>query len=276
MSRRPAVEVAPRRRQAARRPGRTTVSATSAQRFAARVRARRRRRLLIGTAACLLLAGAGWALLAAPWSTVRRIEVFGVHRVDAAAVRAAAQPELGRPLVLADTGRVAAEIRREPLVAAVAVSRRWPGTLLVTVRERAAVAAVPAVSGVNLVDADGVVVARAAVPPRGLPVIHVALGRAQPPAAPGAAASGSGTPALHACLDVLSGLPGALRDQVRQIGAGGPEDVWMVLSDGSRVRWGGSGQTPRKAEVLLALRRQRAARYDVSAPDAPAVAGSLR
>jgi cell division protein FtsQ len=275
MTRRPAAELAPRRRHPARRPARSTVSATSAQRFAARVRARRRRRLLIGAAACLLLAGTGWALLAAPWSTVRRIEVFGVHRVDAAAVRAAAQPEVGRPLVLVDTGRIAAEIRREPLVAAVAVSRRWPGTLLVMVRERAAVAAVPAASGVNLVDADGVVVGRATVPPRGLPVIHVALGRAQPPPAPGPA-GGSGTPALRACLDVLSGLPAGLRDQVRQIGAGSPLDVWMVLNDGSRVRWGGSEQTARKAEVLLALRRQRAARYDVSAPDAPAVAGLLR
>jgi cell division protein FtsQ len=262
-------------------PSRSTVSTTSAQRFAARVRSRRRRRVLIGLGVAVLLIGAAWALLASPWATVRRIEVGGLHRVDAAAVRAVARPELGRPLLLADTGRVAAQVRRQPLVAAVQVSRRWPSTLRVTVRERTPVAAVPGPNGVRLVDVDGVVVDLAMLPPPNLPVVEVDVGShgsAQPSGDPSANPARSPVPraaALRACLAVLEGMPAGLRDQVRRIGAEGPESVWLVLDDHSRVQWGGADRTPLKAKVLQALRRQRAARYDVSAPDVPAVSGKL-
>jgi cell division protein FtsQ len=171
---------------------------------------------------------------------------------------------MGGPLLLADTGRIAAQVRRQPLVAAVEVSRRWPSTLRVRVRERNPVAAVPGPNGVRLVDVDGVVVDLALLPPPRLPVVEVDVGTT------------SGAAALRACLAVLEGMPAGLRDQVHQIGADGPESVWLVLDDRSRVQWGGAEQTPLKADVLQALRRQRAARYDVSAPDAPAVSGKLR
>jgi cell division protein FtsQ len=272
---------ATRHRSADRPASRSTVSKTSAQRFAARVRSRRRRRILIGLGVAVLLAGAAWALLASPWATARRIEVAGLHRVDAAAVRAAARPELGRPLLLADTGRIAAQVRRQPLVAAVEVSRRWPSTLQVTVRERNPVAAVPGPNGVRLVDVDGVVVDLAMLPPPNLPLVEVEVGtpgsaEASDPSANPATSPLPGAAALRACLAVLEGMPAGLRAQVHQIGADGPESVWLVLNDRSRVQWGGAERTPLKAQVLQALRRQRAARYDVSAPDAPAVSGRLR
>ena len=212
----------------------------------------------------VLLVGAAWALLAAPWATARRVEVVGLPPGGRRGGRAAARPELGGPLLLADTGRIAAQVRRQPLVAAVEVSRRWPSTLRVRVRERNPVAAVPGPNGVRLVDVDGVVVDLALLPPPRLPVVEVDVGTT------------SGAAALRACLAVLEGMPAGLRDQVHQIGADGPESVWLVLDDRSRVQWGGAEQTPLKADVLQALRRQRAARYDVSAPDAPAVSGKLR
>jgi cell division protein FtsQ len=237
--------------------------------------------VLIGLAAAALLAGTVWLLLASPWATVSRVEVGGLHRVDAAAVRAAARPEVGRPLLLADTDRVAAQVRRQPLVAEVEVSRRWPSTLRVTVRERNPVAAVPGPNGVRLVDVDGVVVDLAMLPPQNLPLVEVNVGTpdsAQPAADPAANPARSpmpGAAALRACLAVLEGMPARLRAEVHQIGADGPESVWLVLDDRSRVQWGGADRTPLKAEVLQALRKQRAARYDVSAPDAPAVSGRL-
>jgi len=112
---------------------------------------------------------------------------------------------------------------------------------------------------VQLVDRDGVVIGGAVAPPPGLPLLRVDLEQA-------------GVGALRACLAVSAALPASLSRQVHQMGADGPESVWLVLRSGSRVMWGGADSSARKAEVLLALLQGKPATgYDVSAPDAPAV-----
>ena len=67
----------------------------------------------------------------------------------------------------------------------------------------------------------------------------------------------------------------ALAAEVARAGATSPDGVWFGLRDGSRVVWGGAGDTAAKAELLAALRRSVPAApgttFDVSAPDAPAV-----
>jgi cell division protein FtsQ len=246
--------------------GGSTVSASSAARFAARVRSRRRRRIAVVLAVVLLVVVAAGASLYSPWTTVRRISVSGTHRIDPASVTGLLADQRGRPLLLVDTGALQARVRALRLVAGVSVQRQWPGGLLVVVRERQAVAAVPSGAGVRLVDVDGVEVATAAKAPPGLPVVQVDLAKAGP---------GS----LPAVLEVLKGLPPSLSTQVSAIGAGSPDSVWLTLVDGSRVLWGSSADTPNKAVVLSRLRvaaqlagaRGRGRQYDVSAPDAPAV-----
>jgi len=236
-----------------------TVSSTSAQRFAARVRSRRRRRIGIAVLAVGAVAGLVWTVLYSPPATLRTVYVAGTTRVDAANVRAAAVAEVGRPLLFVDIGAVAARVRRDRLVQGVSVRRQWPSTLLITVRERSPVAAVPGGPGVQLVDRDGVVIGGAAAPPPGLPLLRVDLQQAGPGA-------------LRACLATSAALPESLSRQVHQMGADSAESVWLVLRNGSRVVWGGADSSARKAEVLLALLRGKpAAAYDVSAPDAPAV-----
>lgn len=242
---------------------RPTVSPTSAERFAARVRARRRRRRLVGALAVVLLGGLVWATLWAPWATVREVRVSGTSRVPAGAVEAAADTELGRSMLLARTGDVADRVRREqPLVRDVTVTREWPSTLRVAVTEREPVAAIPAGDEVRLVDADGVVIERltgdrARRP--GLPRVEVDLSR------PDAVAT------LRACVEVARGLPPELRRIVRRIGAVTPDRVELRLAGGARVDWGSGAETPRKAEVLLALLPQKASLYDVRSPQTPAV-----
>jgi cell division protein FtsQ len=247
-----------------------TVSSVSAARFAARVRARRRRRALLIAAAVLLVGGLVGGALDSPWTTVREIRVSGTARIPASTVRDLLADQRGRPLPLVDTSALAARVRTLGLVAAVQVRRSWwPASLEVTVRERQAVAAVPAVSGVRLVDVDGVEVATAERAPAGLPLVQVNLARARP---------GS----LAAVLQVLSGLPAALSPQVGAIGAASPDSVWLTLLDGARVQWGSAADTPGKAKVLARLRvaaelagtRARGSRYDVSAPGAPAVSAA--
>ena len=245
---------------------RPTVSPTSAERFAARVRARRRRRRLLALVAVVLLGGVLWAALWAPWATVRQVEVSGTSRVPAGAVEAAADTELGRSMLLARAGDVADRVRREqPLVRDVTVTRAWPSTLRIAVTEREPVAAVPAGDEVRLVDADGVVIERLTPSTSdrarrpGLPRVEVDLSR------PDAVAT------LRACVEVARGLPPELRRIVRRIGATTPDRVELRLAGGARVDWGSGAETPRKAEVLLALLPQKASLYDVRSPDTPAV-----
>jgi cell division protein FtsQ len=165
-------------------------------------------------------------------------------------------------MLFARTDAVAARVRAEqPLVSAVAVTRRWPSRLLVTVVEREPVAAVPAGREVRLVDADGVVVQRVAAgkAPADLPRVEVDLRR------PDAVAS------LRECVRVARDLPADVGRKVRRLGASTPDRVWLQLAGGARVDWGSGDDTARKAEVLTALLPQRASFYDVRSPETPAV-----
>ncbi len=239
-----------------------TVSTTSAQRFAAKVRSRRRRRIGVAAAGVALAAGAGWVALGSPWLRLQHIQVDGTQRLDRAVVLAAAKTQVGRPMVVLDCDRVASAVRSQRVVASVVVTRRWPSTIVVHVVERRPVAAVPDASGYRLMDPDGVEVARAGSAPPGLPVVRVSL-------------AGGGAQALRATLSVLDAMPVALRALVATVGADSPDQVWLVLADGARVTWGGPEDTPLKSDVLRALLKHRARAYDVSAPMAPATSGTL-
>jgi cell division protein FtsQ len=243
---------------------RPTVSQTSAERFAARVRARRRRRRIVVGLVVLLVAGLVWLAVWSPVTRVDAVEVGGVVRVPEAEVAAAAGTEIGRSMLFARTDEIGARVREEqPLVRSVTVTRQWPSTIRVEVVEREPVAAVQAGRELRLVDRDGVTVEKLSGDRargfRTLPRVEVDLAR------PDAVAS------LRACVEVARGLPPELGRQVRRLGATTPDRVWLLLAGGARVDWGSGAETPRKAEVLLALLPQKADVYDVRSPDTPAV-----
>jgi cell division protein FtsQ len=253
----------PVKRAGAGPPSRGSVSPTSAERFARRVRARRRRRALIVVAVLLVLAGLVWLVLKSPWATVQRIDVTGTNRVAEAEVRAQVEPEIDHPMLLARVDDIAERIGRERLIRSVRVQRHWPGVIRVLVVERVPVAALPAGSRMALVDRDGVVIERVRAAPVGLPRLEVGLGAAA-------------VPALRGCLDVLRDLPPSVAQRLLAIGAVSPDGIWLKLRDskvtgGVRVEWGDSSRTTQKARVLVALLPQRAALYDVRSPDTPAV-----
>ena len=252
----------------------SSVSLSSAERFAAKVRARRRQRILMALAAAALLLAAAWVALASSWATVQHVEVTGTQRTDQAAARAAGQREAGQPLLLARTQQVRAEIARQPLVRQVVVTRHWPSTLRIRVVERQPVAAVPlttqaggagaAKGTMRLVDADGVTietVAGTTAVPSGMPVLDVDVKAAR------------GVPALRACLAVLTAVSKgpAVRGQIAAIGASSPDGIWLKLRSGATVQWGDATASGFKSQVLAALLRQHAKAYDVRAPQNPAV-----
>jgi cell division protein FtsQ len=251
-------------RPAATRPGGGTVSGTSAQRFAARVRRRRRRRVGLLGAALVLGLLVGWLMFGSTVLAVHRIEVRGAHRVPVAAVREAASRELGRSMALISPQQVAVRVVGLPLVAHATVVRRWPSTLVVTVTERQPIAAVPAAGGtVSLVDRDGVVVDTAPRAPDGLPLLQVDLTRA-------------GVPALRAARQVYDDLPPSVRATVHGIRALSPDAVSFVLSDGSTVLWGSAQDDARKAAALAGVHPKPLAHpvtIDVTSPDTPALTG---
>jgi cell division protein FtsQ len=229
------------------------------RRFAEQARAERRvawRKVGLAAASVAVLAVVAWVLLASPWLAVKTIEVSGTDRLPEKTVRDMAAEANGVPLARLDTQSLGREISELPVVASVSLSRDWPSTLRITVRERVPIAAVPAKGGVELVDADGVVIDKVAKAPKGLPLVDVDVKKA-------------GAHTVREAETVLRSLPADLRKQVTKVSAASQDSVTLTLSGGRTVLWGSADDSDRKAEVLTVLLRTKAKVYDVSAPDMP-------
>jgi cell division protein FtsQ len=201
-----------------------------------------------------ILAGAAWALLGSSLLVVRHVVVTGNRLVTAAQVRAAARIPAGQPLARVDTGAAAHRVQRIAAVLSVSVSRSWPDTVVITVRERTPVLAVRAAGGYDLVDEHGVIVRWAARRPAGLAVLS----------APLAGLRGSG--GVRAAALVLRQLPAQLRAQIVAVSAPSATDVTLHLNGGVTVLWGGIGHAAQKWAELELLFKTHARSYDVSDP----------
>jgi cell division protein FtsQ len=212
--------------------------------------------LFFALASAGILAVLAWALLGSGLLVVRSVQVTGTGRlVSRSQVIAAAAIPYGLPLIRLDTAAVARRVERLPPVQSVQVSRDWPGTVTITVRQRRPVFAVPAPGGgYGLVDAAGVTVTTAARRPPGLPRLSAGP--------PGAALRGN--PGVRAAADVLRELPRQLADRVRVVTASGPQDVTLRLARGVTIVWGGPERAAEKLKEVTVLMRTHARWYDVS------------
>jgi cell division protein FtsQ len=262
-----------------------------------------------GIMAVVIVAGAAWALLGSRFLIVRSVQVTGTGPlVSAAQVRAAARIQPGLPLIRISTAAVARRVERIQQVQSARVSRDWPDTVVIAVRVRTAMFAVPAQGGYALVDAFGVRVRQVARRPSAIPLFtagslapgsaragsgtagaHAGApggsgGHATPagqpggPGAPGATAapplaSLRGSPAVRAAAAVLGELPRSLRRQVRLVGAASAADVSVRLADGVVIVWGDASRSAEKTRELGLLMRTHARLYDVSAPGSAVTRG---
>ncbi len=236
-----------------------------APRFADRSRATRRRRWRrIGLAflGIGLFAAAAWALGWSSLAGVRTVEVVGTDRATESLIVLSADIEPGTPLARLDTAAVADRVSAVPVVADVSVRRVWPHTVRITITERTPVAVARRDSLWRLVDQTGYDFAGAQRGADQVPVLALDLAVAPPDH-------------VAAGVAVIDGLPAAVSRRVARVLVASPDDVRLRLRSGERVWWGGASDGARKAEVLLALLPQRAARYDLRAPDAPTTRGSL-
>ncbi len=218
-------------------------------------RSRRWRRILLAAVVAVVVAAVAWMIWWSPLLAVREVRVLGATTVSEQDVRDAAGVPLGTPLARVSADDVTRRVESLGPVKDVEVRYGWPDVLVVVVVERTPVAVVSENGSRRLVDAQGVAYAPARVGVR-LPTVR-AVGAAR-----------------TAAVEVVAGLPAALSDEVSQVRASSPDDVLLVLDDGTRVRWGSSVDGARKAEVATALLARSPRVVDVSAPDLPTTRGT--
>jgi cell division protein FtsQ len=208
-----------------------------------------------------IAAAAVWAVFGSRLLVVRHLQVTGSRRVPAAEVRRAAAAALGTPLADVNTGAIAARVEQLNAVASAQVSRSWPDTLVITVRRRIAVLAVPSDGRYELIDGTGSTVRWVARRPAGMPLLD------EPPAVL------RGSPGIRAAAAVLAELPPVLRARVRSVVAPASDAVTLRLAGRITVLWGGPGQARLKAAELGKLMRTHARYYDVSDPSTAVTQG---
>jgi cell division protein FtsQ len=213
-----------------------------------------RRTALFGALVLAILIGAGWALLGSSLLVVRHEQVTGNRLVPAAEVLAAAHIRRGTPLESVNTAAAARRVERIAQVLSATVSRSWPDTIVIAVRERTPELAVPSAGGFGLIDADGVMVRWMRHRPSWMPLLI-----SPSPLLPG-------SPGLRAAVSVLRQLPRSLRGLIESVSAPAANAVTFRLRGGITVVWGGPALTPAKAAELTVLLRTHARYYDVSDP----------
>lgn len=204
--------------------------------------------------ALVIVVGAAWALLGSSLLVVRHVEVTGSRQVPAAEVRAAAGIQPGTPLARLNAAAVTRRVESLSQVLSARVTRSWPDTVVISVRQRTPALAVASAGRFELVDVDGVVVRTSATRPAGLPLLRSARARLR------------GSPAVRAAVLVLGDLPGSVRRRVKSVTAPAADAVTLHLRGGIGVSWGGTGRTAAKARELRSLMRTNARYYNVSSP----------
>ncbi|HEX5594926.1 MAG TPA: FtsQ-type POTRA domain-containing protein [Micromonosporaceae bacterium] len=229
----------------------------SARRFMRRARRRRLRAALpwAVVGGVLALAGlAAWMVLGTGVFGLRHVRVVGAEILDAEQIRQAAAVAEGTPLARVDLAAVRNRVGALAPVDRVEVSRDWPGTLVIEVVERTAVAAVPQEGRFVVVDGSGVAFRVLAERPGDLPLVRLT----EP---------GPEDAATRGALAVLSALTPQLRERLVEMVVDGPAEIKLLLRGGRAVIWGDASQGETKARVATALLDSGGTTIDVSAPD---------
>jgi len=205
----------------------------------------------------LLTVALGLVLYFTPLMSARAVDVSGTEVVPPEEVLAAAQVQLGTPLLQIDTDAVADRVAGIRRVASVRVQRGYPSSVRITIAERIPLAVRDFPDGPHLFDRDGVDFATAPPPP-GLPYLDV--DNPGPTDLP-----------TKAALEVMAALPPDVLTQVGRVAAPSVASITLTLVDGRTVVWGTNERTDEKADKLAALLTQPGREYDVSSPDLPTV-----
>lgn len=228
----------------------------SVRRFMARARQRRVRAVLpwaVGAGVSAVVGLLVWLVFGTAVLGVRDVRVVGAESVDPAAVRVAVAVPPDVPLARVDLDAVRDRVQAIAPVDRAVVSRDWPGTLLVEVVERTAVAAVPVAGRFVLVDDDGVAYRTVNRKPAGLPLARLVH-------------PGPDDVNTRAALTVLSALTKELREELLAVSVEAPARIRLELRGDRTVVWGDDTGSDTKAKVSTALLERKGDTIDVSAP----------
>jgi len=235
-------------------------------RLAELVRAIRGRRLVATMIVASLTIAAGSLVVSrSSLLRLRHLEVVGTSSLTRAQVVRLAALSSSTNVLWFDAGAVERRLESDPWVATATVSRRVPGTIRISVVERAPVATIRTEVAFTLLAADGVALGTVAADPM-LPEIVVMTGSSLP----------EGNAPAQAAARAIAGLDGGRRPAVvRAVVDAGALSV--DLEGGTRVEFGDTtgieAKTAAARQILRWATTQGAsvASVNVTAPDSPAV-----
>ncbi|MEU5247480.1 FtsQ-type POTRA domain-containing protein [Streptomyces asoensis] len=237
---------------------------------------RRLRMIIILVLAVVLLGGGtGWVLYGSQWLRVERVAVSGTDVLTPQQVRRAAAVPVGSPLVSVDTDEIAARLRRElPRIDSVDVVRSWPHGIGLKVTERTPVLLVRKGSNFVEVDDEGVRFATVSTAPKGVPLLDMAVSSSRSAAA--SLRRFGEARLVREAVKAAGSLPAPVARATRTVKVRSYDDISLQLSGGRTVAWGSAEKSAAKGRTLTALMKAApsARHFDVSAPTAPASAGS--
>ena len=235
-----------------------------------------RARKLLYTASALAIIAVLYVVLVffSPLLATQKITVRGTSLLETTQVEQKLEPLRGVPLTRIDEKKVRELLGQDNVIRSVQVESRPPHELVVTLKERTAVAVVKQGDTYHTVDSDGVSLLESATQPD-TPVPLVRFSGDDPQT----------SAEFRTISTALSAMPSELLAQVKEAGATSTSSITLTLRDNTTVQWGTAEESELKAKVLLSLRQAIAKRaqeetsseaqtqkvtvYDVSAPRVP-------
>lgn len=221
-------------------------------------------RVSVALGVVAVVAALVWAVVASPLLALRAdaVTVEGeTPYLETEAIADYGRAHEGTPLIRVDTDGIAAQVAALPAIEQAQVHREWPWGLRIEIVPRmpVAIAGSPQAEVVDLVGADGVVVAQVGpdAVPEGVPWLAIDM------------AGEDASAAVQTVLAVLGELSSDLTGQIAQVSATSGRDITFTLTSGAEVFWGSGQETELKESVLLTLLQVGASYYDVSTPRAP-------
>lgn len=235
-----------------------------------------RARKLLYTASALAIIAVLYVVLVffSPLLATQKITVHGASLLETTQVEQKLEPLRGVPLTRIDEKKVRELIGQDNVIRSVQVESRPPHELVVTLKERTAVAVVKQGDTYHTVDSDGVSLLESATQPdTSVPLVRFSGDDPQTSAE------------FRTISTALSAMPSELLAQVKEASATSTSSITLTLRDNTTVQWGTAEESELKAKVLLSLRQAIAKRaqeessseaqtqkvtvYDVSAPRVP-------
>lgn len=219
-----------------------------------RQRGRRSAGAIVAVVAAVVLVAGAVVVWASPVLGLETVTVQGARSPEVIAeVEAAVGVADGTPLARIGMDAVRARVGAVSAVASATVVRDWPHGLMVTVKERAAVATTQANGSWWLIDRTGLPFRQLAERPKNLMPLELAT-------------PGEGDRATLAALGVLASLSPEVRGKVIAVAAANEYTVMLRLVGDRTVVWGADTLAAAKNAVVPAMLAQPGKVFDVSDP----------